>query len=187
MTGSRRRVAGFSLVEVLVAVVLLSIGLLGLAKLQFWGVRHTGSAYFRTQATQIANEMAERLRANPGGVATGAYNLNPGGCASARLATPVDCRKLRCDDPADLAAFDLFSLACGNVPEGNCDAKPIVCPGSREKKCLDSGVDDLLPGGGMRVACSDIGTGKRRCRVEVCWDEADAQDAESIVVLEVVP
>ena len=187
MTGSRRRVAGFSLVEVLVAVVLLSIGLLGLAKLQFWGVRHTGSAYFRTQATQIANEMSERLRANPAGVAAGAYDLNSSGCASARLAMPVDCRKQRCDDPAQLAAFDLFSLACGNVPGGNCDNEPAICPDSDEKKCRDSGVDDLLPGGGMRVACSDIGNGKRRCRVEVCWDEADATDAESIVVLEVVP
>ncbi len=170
MTGSGRRVAGFSLVEVLVAVVLLSIGLLGLAKLQFWGVRHTGSAYFRTQATQIANEMAERLRANPGGVAADAYALNNDGCRPAQCSTlPVDCRKEACS-PDQLAAYDVFSMACGETGADD-----------------EAGADDLLPEGGMRVVCSDIGAGKRRCRVEVCWDEADAQDAESIVVLEVVP
>ena len=170
MSGSRHQVAGFSLVEVLVAVVLLSIGLLGLAKLQFWGVRHTGSAYFRTQATQIANEMVERLRANPGGVAVDAYALNKGGCGPAQCGTlPVNCRSAACG-PEQLAAFDEFSMACGETGSGD-----------------GVGADDLLPGGGMRVDCKDIGKGKRRCRVEVCWDEVDAQDAESIVVLEVVP
>ena len=176
MVSALRRNDGFSLVEVLVAVVLLSIGLLGLAKLQFWGVRHTGSAYFRTQATQIANEMAERLRANPGGVAAGGYALNKGGCRPAQCSTvPPDCRKKTVPteptcSPEQLAAFDVFSMACGETGAGD-----------------EAGADDLLPEGGMRVACSDIGNGKRRCRVEVCWDEADATDAESIVVLEVVP
>ena len=163
------RNSGFSLVEVLVAIVLLSIGLLGLAKLQFWGVRHTGSAYFRTQATQIASEMAERLRANPIGVAAGDYVLNPDGCKPA--ACPVstaDCRKDECA-PDKLANFDLQALACGTN---------------------GGGAANLLPGGGMRVRCSDTASGTKVCRIEVCWSEAEetgASDGNSIVVLEVVP
>lgn len=64
--GRRARVAaGFSLVEVLVAVVVLSIGLLGLAALQITGVRANDSAELRTTATLAAQDVADRLRADP--------------------------------------------------------------------------------------------------------------------------
>ena len=46
-----RGTAGFTLLEVLVAVVVLSVGLLGLASLQVNGLRFNHSAYMRTQAT----------------------------------------------------------------------------------------------------------------------------------------
>jgi type IV pilus assembly protein PilV len=56
--------AGFTLLEVLVAVLVLSIGLLGIAGLQVTGLRFNHSAYMRTQATLLAYEMADRMRAN---------------------------------------------------------------------------------------------------------------------------
>jgi type IV pilus assembly protein PilV len=62
----RARAAGFSLVEVLVAVLVLSIGLLGLAALQIAGSRASDSTRFRTTATLAAYDVAERLRADPG-------------------------------------------------------------------------------------------------------------------------
>jgi type IV pilus assembly protein PilV len=57
---------GFSLVEVLVAVVVLSIGLLGVAALQVSGLRVGQSSFYRAQAAQFATDMADRLRANAG-------------------------------------------------------------------------------------------------------------------------
>jgi type IV pilus assembly protein PilV len=60
------RARGFSLVEVLVAVVVLSIGLLGLAALQVSGLRVGQSSFYRAQAAQFATDMADRLRANAG-------------------------------------------------------------------------------------------------------------------------
>lgn len=56
--------SGFTLVEVLVAVAVLAIGLLGLAGLQAFTLRNNQSSYYRTQATQLAYDMADRIRAN---------------------------------------------------------------------------------------------------------------------------
>lgn len=57
---------GFSLIEVLVSIVVLSIGLLGLASLQVSGLRVGQSSFYRAQAAQLATDMADRLRANAG-------------------------------------------------------------------------------------------------------------------------
>lgn len=58
---------GFTLLEVLVALVVLSIGLIGLAGLQGSSLRFTNDAYVRSQATILAYEMADRVRANVDG------------------------------------------------------------------------------------------------------------------------
>ena len=66
---SRNKQQGFTLLEVLIALLVLSIGLLGLAALQTTGLRSNQMATMRTLATQIAYDMTDRMRANPGGVA----------------------------------------------------------------------------------------------------------------------
>ena len=71
---SSRRVSGFTMIEVMVAVLVLSVGLLGLASLQANSLRQNSSAYLRTQAIILANDMADRMRANLTEVAAGAYN-----------------------------------------------------------------------------------------------------------------
>lgn len=55
---------GFSLLEVLITLVILAIGLLGLAGLQATGLQQNHSAYMRSQATQFAYDIADRMRAN---------------------------------------------------------------------------------------------------------------------------
>lgn len=61
----RATIGGFSLVEVLVAVLVLSVGLLGLAALQVTGLRASDSARMRTEASMAAYDLADRLRADP--------------------------------------------------------------------------------------------------------------------------
>ena len=56
--------AGFTLIEVLVAMVILAIGLLGLSGMQATALRSNLSAYYRGQATQLGVDMADRMRAN---------------------------------------------------------------------------------------------------------------------------
>jgi len=55
---------GFTLIEVLVSMIVLAIGLLGLAGLQMSSLRNNLSAYHRSQATQLAYDMADRMRTN---------------------------------------------------------------------------------------------------------------------------
>jgi type IV pilus assembly protein PilV len=56
---------GFNLVEVLIAVLVLSAGMLGLAGLQVAGMKSGYSAYLRSQAAFAAYDLLERMRANP--------------------------------------------------------------------------------------------------------------------------
>lgn len=55
---------GFTLIEALISVVVLAIGLLGLAGLQAASISNNQSAYNRSQATQLAYDIADRIRAN---------------------------------------------------------------------------------------------------------------------------
>jgi type IV pilus assembly protein PilV len=57
-------VAGFTLVEVLVALVVLSIGLLGIAAMYVETLRANRSALVRTQAITLASDIADKIRAN---------------------------------------------------------------------------------------------------------------------------
>lgn len=55
---------GMTLVEALVALVVLSVGMLGIAGLMLTGISSNRSALYRTQAVNLASDMAERIRAN---------------------------------------------------------------------------------------------------------------------------
>lgn len=58
------RAAGFTLVEALVALVVLSIGMLGIAALYMETLRASRSALYRTEAVTMAADLADRIRAN---------------------------------------------------------------------------------------------------------------------------
>lgn len=78
--------SGFSLVEILVALMLLAIGLLGLARLQTLAFRNLDTAGYRYQVGEAMAELGERLRANPLGAAC---LLNAAGeCGGSASETP---------------------------------------------------------------------------------------------------
>lgn len=66
---------GFTLIEVMVAVVVLSIGLLGLAGLQITGLRNNQSASFRSTATVLAYDITDAMRANRTDARDGKYEI----------------------------------------------------------------------------------------------------------------
>ena len=60
------RQSGISLVEVIVTILILSIGLLGMAALQNTSLKLAYDSYLRTQASFLAYDLIDRIRANPG-------------------------------------------------------------------------------------------------------------------------
>lgn len=66
---------GFTLLEVLVAMVVISIGLLGLAGMQATGLQANHSAYLRSQAAFLAYDVLDIMRANREGARLGNYNI----------------------------------------------------------------------------------------------------------------
>jgi type IV pilus assembly protein PilV len=73
---ARKQQAGFTMMEVLVAIVIITVGLLGIAGLQALSLRSTAGAGLRTIATQLAYDMTDRMRSNAEGVGVGAYDVN---------------------------------------------------------------------------------------------------------------
>jgi len=78
---------GLTLVEILIALLILSVGLLGLAGLQTMSLKFNTSAYYRTQATQLAYDFADRMRANRQAALTNLYTMDfqdpPPACGAA--------------------------------------------------------------------------------------------------------
>lgn len=95
---------GFTLIEVLIATVVMSIGLLGLAALQSKGMRFSHDSYLIAVATQQAEDMAERMRANP--VETSKPDGSGGYDAISGLGTSTeDCETATCAS-GERAEFD---------------------------------------------------------------------------------
>ena len=70
--GCKQQQAGMTLIEVLVAALILGLGLLGAASAQINALKYTDSARMSTQASFIAYDMLDRMRAN----ATGDYRFS---------------------------------------------------------------------------------------------------------------
>ena len=67
---------GFTLLEVMIAVFVLAIGLLGMAHLQITSLKHNQTAEFRTQAALLAADMLDRMRANRDAAHNGNYAIS---------------------------------------------------------------------------------------------------------------
>lgn len=99
ITTHKHHESGFSLIEAMVSLVVISVGMIGIASLYGQGLRASSTALFRTQAVNLASDMADRIRMNrQGGVAYGGAAAN-NNCTVAGAATCT---------PAQMAAHDLF-------------------------------------------------------------------------------
>lgn len=85
-----KKTHGFTLIEVLIAVLILSIGLLSLALTQVNSMRSTHSSYLRTQATFLADDILDSIRANRVNAEGGAYDIAIGVSASGTASTAVN-------------------------------------------------------------------------------------------------
>jgi type IV pilus assembly protein PilV len=125
--------SGFTLIEVLITVLVVSIGLLGLAGLQISGLRANMGSEARSKATIMANDIAERMHANPLGVDANQYNnitttsinaVNGNAVSGCNTAPSPFCSNNSSDNisvvsdingcnATEMAAFDVWVWACG--------------------------------------------------------------------------
>lgn len=139
------RVRGVTLIEVLVALVIVAVGLLGLAGLQVRGLSIQKDAHGRAIATQLALDLADRMRANR---------------VPATLTPPVDY---------------IFTSAPGTpLPTPATDCSLVVCDEAQQAR-FDlvrwiARVTDALPGGWAHVA-PIANTDNRAWNVTLLWTE----------------
>ena len=105
--------------EVLVTLLVLAIGLLGIAGMQASALKSSHDASLRTQALQLANDMADRMRANKAGITAGSYsNINT---ADNDYTAPAGCTAAGCT-AANMAIYDASvweALLSQELPSGN--------------------------------------------------------------------
>lgn len=122
------RSAGFTLLEVMIALVIFSIGLLGLAGLQAGGLRSNTQARLRTVSVIQAYDMADRIRANPRGVTDGDYNA-----LDDTTPTAGNCVTNTCT-AAQMATYDYYEWVTTNqnvLPSGHGTVSSSVVAGVR--------------------------------------------------------
>lgn len=145
------------MIELMVAVLVLSVGLLGMAALQGVSLRNNQSANFRTQATNLSYQMIDMARA---------YN--------GRTADGIPCSNVR----TLVAPLEAWSATCavGSAPAYACESgdPALVC--DRRRWAQD--VCETLPNGRARVSLScPLGT-TPVLTVELCWTDNRAADDE---------
>lgn len=135
---NRRHSDGFTLAEILVSLVVLSIGMLGMAGLQVSGLKNSATSTYRTDATQFAYDLADVIRANSVAVAGNVFHdidieddetvADPGhSCMQTSTSASVSV----CN-AGEMAAVDLYHWV----------AK----------------VKSSLPGASMTISCNDVDT-----------------------------
>lgn len=130
---------GVGMIEVLVTLVILAVGLLGVASLQFVGSFNNKEALARTQAVMVAQQMSERLRASTvtSAVTDGFvvhnnyfdsdfYNFDNLSCTTTQTdylchcevvpASITNCQSGECN-AAEIAIFDAYQMSCATVRE----------------------------------------------------------------------
>lgn len=117
--------SGFALIEVLVSVLVLGIGLLGLAGLHAASFRDNQGASFRSQAVYAVNDLADRMRANRTAAIAGDY-LNAANPAGSACLGPAACTSTQMAN-ADLVTWNNFITV--TLPNGtaNIACLPVAC------------------------------------------------------------
>lgn len=166
-TLTNTRQEGFTLLEVLVTILIVAIGLLGLAGMQTAGLRNNNDAYMRSQATLMAYDMADRMRANRQAFSEGVFH------------NIVAQENTACLTVAGCA--DTTSMARHNVFEWQ-EAIQELLPGGQGWICIDSTPYDGNIGS---PACDGNG---ETYAIKIWWNEdRDSATDDQLFVTSVLP
>lgn len=150
-----KKTNGFTIIEVLITMVILSIGVLGLGLLQLTAMQNTQGGYLRSQAAILAYDIIDSMRANIPAVSAGNYGL------AFNAATP--------------AAADCYGLAA------NCTTLQMASSDLNRWRTV---LATYMPSGNGQVATVDLGGGTTQVTVAVVWiDPYSAESGNEQLVL----
>jgi len=150
-----RRNKGFSLLEVMIALVVFSVGVLGMAGLLMLSVRTNHSAYLRSQAGFLAQGMADRMRVNMPALWTNAYNLS----------YPVSGALPACAPSSPCSIADIVTR--DSVAWSNSLRQLLPAPTARITCQLNAGA--VTPSAGEIIARAPY---NGLCNIVITWNEA---------------
>jgi type IV pilus assembly protein PilV len=174
-----------TLIEVMVATVVIAIGLLGVAALQVTALQDASNADYRSKAIDFASALSDRMHANL--LTFGEYNDDTTHDNAYTSAAAVNCASpptkicamtpgmandtgISSCDPTELATFDLWKVTC------------------------DGGVQTSLPGGQLTVRCldndasdADVCSDLSPILITVTWQLQSDDNATDEVIMAVLP
>lgn len=169
----RYRQHGLGIIEVLVALVIVSFGVLGMAGLQLTGMKHSTNGFNRSKALMLTENLATRMRINRAGVLNGLYVGTRNGTACGSRPAPYcqayEGTAAQACSVEELAQFDLFSVACGDWGSDGANA----------------GVAGMLPAGAqLDVVCNAVSCGPASTyTLSVSWSENENASSEEDPVI----
>ena len=150
-----KKTNGFTIIEVLITMVILSIGVLGLGLLQLTAMQNTQGGYLRSQAAILAYDIIDSMRANIPAVTAGNYGL------AFTAVTP--------------AAVDCYGLAA------NCTTLQMASSDLNRWRTV---LATYMPSGNGQVTTVDLGGGTTQVTVAVVWiDPYSAESGNEQLVL----
>jgi type IV pilus assembly protein PilV len=171
-----------TLIEVMVATVVIAVGLLGVAALQVSALQGASNADYRSKAIDFASALSDRMHANlaaftDSGDTVGLDNAYISQATSINCTSSLaaicamdpqmtDSTTISTCNPTELAAFDLWEIAC------------------------DNGVEKSLPGGQLTLTCLDGSTscnGLSKMLITISWQLQSDDNTTEQVIMTVVP
>lgn len=153
---------GFSLFEVLIALLVMSVGLLGLANLQGQSISSSFNAHLRTQATSLAQSMVDRMRANREHAMLSTSNYLSD-LSAAPPVTSKNCLIEICNQ-SEIALFDMREWKCN------------LGKYAGETICNGFVAQSTLPGGVGSISAPDATTGQTTITVQ--WNDTSGSTHE---------
>ena len=148
---SLHRQSGLNLIEILIAALILSIGLLSLSGLQVASMKSINNSTHKQQVAFFIHELFELMRSNRTAALQGDYVTTGISCTGA---APVDCSASAACTPSQVAQNDLYTIMCGNDSVA----------------ATDSGINEQLVNGSMAISCP-TGDCAEGINVTVSWEE----------------
>jgi len=165
---ARRAVFGIGLIEVLVALIVISIGVLGTTGMQLSGMRHSAGGLERSKALMQAENLAARMRINPAGdygafdtsAWAGSCDTRPVPYCQASVGSAGSALPAAACNADQLATFDLWSVSCGDWGGSQAGGQ---------------GVLDSMPDGRLRVDCDGPAGACAAYAISVEWSAHTAR------------